>query len=89
MVDKLASTIHRGDIVVFHDVPADKGGPPVLVKRVIGLPGETISSVGSTVLIDGKPLAEPWLPPLTGICAEASEHIMPTKISPGPLLHDG
>jgi signal peptidase I len=82
VVDKLASTIHRGDIVVFHDVPADKGGPPVLVKRVIGLPGETISSVGSTVLIDGKPLAEPWLPPLTGICAETSEHIMPTKIAP-------
>lgn len=83
MVDKLDSTIHRGDIVVFHNVPADKGGPPTLVKRVIGLPGETISSVGSTVLIDGKPLAEPWLPPLTGICTEQSEHIKSTKIAPG------
>jgi signal peptidase I len=81
-VDKLSSTIHRGDIVVFHDVPADAGGPAVLVKRVIGLPGETISSVGKTVLIDGKPLPEPWLPPLTGICAEASEHIKSTKIAP-------
>ena len=28
MVDKLASTIHRGDIVVFHNVPADKEGLP-------------------------------------------------------------
>ena len=82
LVDKLASTIHRGDIVVFHDVPADKGGPPTLVKRVIGLPGETISSVGSTVLIDGRPLAEPWLPPLAGECTEPSEHITPTKIAP-------
>jgi len=32
------------------------------VKRVIGLPGDRISSVGNTVLIDGKPLAEPYLP---------------------------
>lgn len=83
LVDKLASTVHRGDIVVFHDVPADKGGPAVLVKRVIGLPGETISSVGATVLINGKPLPEPWLPKLTGICAEDSEHIKATTIAAG------
>jgi signal peptidase I len=83
LVDKLAGTIHRGDIVVFKNPPADRGGPPTLVKRVIGLPGETISSVGATVLINGKPLAEPWLPPLAGICTEASEHISTTKIAPG------
>jgi signal peptidase I len=83
VVNKLASTIHRGDIVVFHDVPADQGGPSILVKRVIGLPGETISSVGNTVLIDGKPLPEPWLVPLTGICAEPSENIKTTKIAAG------
>jgi len=82
LVDKLAGPIHRDDIVVFNNVPADKGGPPVLVKRVIGLPGETISSKGSTVLINGKALAEPWLPKLTGICAEASEHIKPIRIPP-------
>jgi len=80
LVDKLSGTIHRNDIVVFHDVPADQGGPPVLVKRVIGLPGETISSTGSTVLIDGRPLPERWLPPLVGICSEADEHIKPVKI---------
>jgi len=83
LVNKLSSTIHRGDIVVFHDVPADRGGPPVLVKRVIGLPGETISSAGNTVLIDGKPLTEPWLPVLTGACAESDEHIKATTIAPG------
>ena len=43
-VDKLSSTIHRGDIVVFNlrlgtTIPHF----PVLVKRVIGRPGETIS----------------------------------------------
>jgi signal peptidase I len=80
VVDKLSSTIHRGDIVVFRDPPADHGGPAVLVKRVIGLPGETISSQGSTVLIDGKPLAEPWLVALQGQCSEASAHIPSTTI---------
>jgi len=83
LVDKLSSTIHRGDIVVFKNPPADSGGPPTLVKRVIGLPGERISSTGSQVLINGKPLAEPWLPPLVGECTEASEHIPPTTIAPG------
>jgi signal peptidase I len=83
LVDKLAGTIHRGDIVVFKNPPADRGGPPTLVKRVIGLPGERISSVGATVLINGKPIPEPWLPPLVGACAEASEHITPLTIPAG------
>lgn len=57
--------VHRGDVIVFKTPPAEEGrcaGPPVpdLVKRVIGLPGETISSRGNTVLIDGKPLEQPW-----------------------------
>jgi len=70
LVDKLSYHLHgvgRGDIIVFKTPPAEVGkcaGPPVpdLVKRVIGLPGEEISSRGNTVLINGKPLAEPWLP---------------------------
>ena len=82
IVDKLSSTVHRGDIVVFHDVPADPTGPPTLVKRVIGLPGETISSVGNTVYINGKPLKEPWLPPLTGGCTQAAALIKKTTIPP-------
>src|SRR4051812_8906376 len=30
-------------------------------KRVIGLPGETIEVAGGKVLIDGRPIAEPYL----------------------------
>ena len=69
VVDKLAYDLHgvgRGDIVVFSRPPAENcAGPPVsdLVKRVIGLPGETISLSGNGyVLIDGKRLDETWLP---------------------------
>jgi len=69
VVDKLAYHLHgigRGDIVVFSTPPAENcAGPPVsnLVKRVIGLPGESISLSDGSVLIDGKLLPEPWLPP--------------------------
>jgi signal peptidase I len=59
----LAHSIRRGDIIVFHKVPEDQNGdgPEDLVKRVIGLPGDRVSSVGDTVYINGRPLAEPWL----------------------------
>ena len=84
VVNKLSYTIHRGDIVVFNRAPGDHDPQfPVLVKRVIGLPGETISSVGDTILIDGKPIAQPWLPKLTGACFQASANIPSTAIPAG------
>ena len=68
VVDKLSYHLHgvgTGDIVVF-STPAneDCAGPPVsdLVKRVIGLPGQTVSLSEGRVYIDGVPLPEPWLP---------------------------
>jgi signal peptidase I len=36
-----------------------------LIKRVIALPGETVSGRDGHVLIDGQPLNEPYLPPNT------------------------
>jgi signal peptidase I len=70
LVDKVSyhlHAVHRGDIVVFGTPPGEDAGPDVkdLVKRVIGLPGDTISSAGGQVVIDGKPLKEPWLVPGT------------------------
>jgi signal peptidase I len=66
LVNKLSyhlHRIHRGDVVVFKK-PADDTTPGItdLVKRVIGLPGETISARGGQVYIDGRYLPEPWLP---------------------------
>ena len=48
----------RGDIVVFHI--ADREGAD-LVKRVIGLPGETVELRDGRVFIDGELLPEPYL----------------------------
>jgi len=53
----LESRIDRGDIVVIKGVEDPK---ILLVKRVIGLPGEIISGSGTTIYINGKPLEEPW-----------------------------
>jgi signal peptidase I len=65
VVNKLYGTIHVGDIIVFRRPPAEHcGGSPVpdLVKRVIGLPGQTVSAAHGEVYITGKPLKQPWLP---------------------------
>jgi signal peptidase I len=68
LVDKLAyhfHSVHAGDVVVF-TTPKDEhcAGAPVkdLVKRVIGLPGQTIALSDGQVYIDTKLFAEPWLP---------------------------
>ena len=49
---------NRGEIIVFHSPPdPDKD----FVKRVIGLPGETVEVRSGTVYIDGDELQEPYL----------------------------
>jgi signal peptidase I len=67
IVDKLSvdfGTINRGDIVVFKapkKVAAECGDAVTdLVKRVIGLPGDNLTSKGNTIYVDGKPLKENW-----------------------------
>lgn len=47
----------RGEVIVFH-VP-DQGRD--FIKRVIGLPGETVKVEGDTIYINGKPIEENYL----------------------------
>jgi signal peptidase I len=70
LVNKLSYHLHpirRGDIVVFKRPPGEAGDPAIkdLIKRVIGLPGDTIEEVNNQVWINGKPLDEPYLVPGT------------------------
>jgi len=51
--------IERGDIVI---VGGAFSNGELYVKRVIGLPGETISINDGEVYINGQELEEPWLP---------------------------
>jgi signal peptidase I len=60
ILDKVAyhiGTPARGDIVVF---PV-KGEPLPLIKRVIGLPGETVEVRDGRVLVNGVALREPYV----------------------------
>jgi signal peptidase I len=50
----------RGDIIVFHP-PEILNSKDDYIKRVIGLPGETVEMKNNRVYIDGKPLVEPYL----------------------------
>ena len=66
LVNKLSydlHDIHRGDIVVFELPPEKVGDDGIkdLIKRVIGLPGETIETRDGIVYIDGERLDEPYL----------------------------
>lgn len=68
LVNKLAYTFHdvrRGDVVVIErpaGAPiAQPGEPQDLIKRVIGLPGETIETRNGVVYINGRALTEPYL----------------------------
>ena len=60
LVDKViyrVTGLHRGDMIVgkwSHD-------PTDVFKRVIGLPGERVEIRDNRVLIDGKPIEEPYL----------------------------
>src|SRR5580704_16058589 len=51
----------RGDVVGIRLTPDDGSAPSVMyLKRVIGLPGETISFRGGRVMVNGQVLDEPY-----------------------------
>ncbi|MDR3633405.1 MAG: signal peptidase I [Isosphaeraceae bacterium] len=67
----------RGEIWIFRMPPASKLTGSDGAKRVIGLPGETIEVVGGRVLINGTPLAEPYL------SGSMTYSIPPVTLAPG------
>lgn len=66
IIEKITYLFHdpqRGDIIVF--MPPEKLGESsfkdAFIKRVIGLPGETIEVINGKVLINGNPLPENYI----------------------------
>ena len=52
----------RGEVVILKN---PRNLEQVFIKRVIGLPGERIALLNSSVYINGNPIPEPYLPPGT------------------------
>jgi signal peptidase I len=67
LVNKLSyklHDVHRGDIVVFERPPGEAVGPTNkdLIKRVVGLGGETVEGRDGHVVVNGTELKESYLP---------------------------
>jgi len=68
------SDISRGDMVVFW-FPGDP--TKSYIKRVIGVPGDTVEVNDGTVVVNGEPLAESYVP------REYRDHVsMPRRVIP-------
>ncbi len=65
ILNKLAYKVgepERGDIIVFHtNLTQENGQEKLLIKRVIGLPGETITIEGGKVYVNDKELEEDYI----------------------------
>ncbi len=66
MVNRVSYHLHeveRGDVIVFTTPPGIPAGEAHLIKRVIGLAGETIEGRDNAVYVNGQRVAEPYLDP--------------------------
>jgi signal peptidase I len=60
LIDHDVDKLKRSDIVVFY-YPADPKRS--YIKRIVGLPGETVEIRDGKVLVNGTPLEEPYVTP--------------------------
>ncbi len=61
LATKTNEPLSRGDIVIFKN--SEKSIE--VVKRVVGLPGETISASNNELLVNGKTIEDPWAKTVT------------------------
>ncbi|CAN5610419.1 hypothetical protein BH24ACT5_BH24ACT5_25990 [soil metagenome] len=86
-VNKLSYRLHdpnRGDVVVLHEHTGMESRD--LIKRVIGLAGETIEMRNCEVRIDGVTLDEPYLDPDVVTPGNCGPEIAPLEILDGSVF---
>ena len=78
--------VHEGQIVVFSHPPLDHCAGSEegdLVKRVIALPGQAIYSSGNSIYVNGRLLAEPYLPHYDPLGPPIASRQHPYRVPPG------
>ena len=79
-------TVRRGDVVMFNTPPGADPSADVLVKRVVGLPGETVLTQGGRLTINGVPLRETYIP--AGVRTDCANYTNPCfSYAPIPADH--
>src|SRR5258707_5974289 len=93
--ESMEPTIRRGDQILvdmyyFHnhkparsDVVVIQRPKILVIKRIIGLPGDTIEGREGTVLVNGKDLSEPYILLSTSKSLESSRNFGPTQLEAG------
>ena len=61
LATKTNEPLSRGDIVIFKNSEKNID----VVKRVVGLPGETISASNNELLVNGETIEDPWAKTVT------------------------
>lgn len=87
LVNKLSYRLHdpnRGDVVVLKTL--EGAGERDLIKRVIGLPGETLEYRNCVIYIDGKELIEPYLDPTVVTPTHCGDGQAPITIPDGEVF---
>lgn len=81
-VNYLVGEPQRGDILVFNSlVPSEAEQGIMLIKRVVGMPGETVELREQKVYIDGVELPEPYIKEACQInrCRDESWQLAPNE----------
>jgi len=76
MVNKVtyhSSGPQRGDVIVFNPPPPNEESPFPFIKRVIGLPGDTVEVKDGEVFINGTALREEYIMALPNYTMAATE----------------
>jgi signal peptidase I len=86
LVNKLSyhlHDVHRGDVVVFKRPPGETDATiKDLIKRVVALPGETVSCQNQKIVIGGQILDEPYLDAGVAACGVGSCELKTQTVPP-------